>query len=143
MMAAVLLMQPVACLVVAAITLLVLLPSQTSLTIFADWYTVTVVLDKMWRIVVGLGGFLALATLSFQVGIQSESAGYILDAVEPREVDNLLDATNNDSSPPAPLSNARHLFSNLRNRHFLLVTSAFAFTLMRVLGVWGSTIIAV
>lgn len=133
-MAAILLMQPVGCLVVAAITLL---PFQISLTIFNDWYSVTVVLDKMWRIVVGFGGFFALTTLIFQLGIPSESPWYILDVVEPREFNNLLDAANNDSSPPAPLPNARHIFSDLRNRHFLLAISAFAFTLNACVGVLG------
>jgi MFS transporter, PHS family, inorganic phosphate transporter len=139
MMAAILLMQPVASFLVALITLLVLLPSQTSLTISKDWYNVTVVLDKIWRIVVGLGGFPALVTIFFQVGIPSESPWYILDVDEPREFNNLLDQdiANDVSSSPAPFFNALDIFSDLRNRRFIIAISACALILNASIGGLG------
>jgi len=138
MMAAILLMQPVGSFLVAVITLIVLLWSQPSLTVSKDWYSVTLVLDKVWRIVVGLGGLPALVTCILQLGIPSESPWYILDVVEPREFNISLDpAITNESSPPAPLPNALHIFSNFRNRRFIIAISAGALILNASIGGLG------
>jgi PHS family inorganic phosphate transporter-like MFS transporter len=130
LMAAVFLMEPFSNLIASALTLvlLVALGRNSGLTAEVDEQNAALVVDKMWRLVVGLGGVPAVITLFLRMAMP-ESPRYTLDRYnEERSPYNESEATENEIRFEYYFMASRFL-RRLGNWRHLVGISICAFTL--------------
>lgn len=138
-MATILSMQPIAYLVVSALVLvlLVTLGRGSGLRDEADQERAAIVVDKLWRYLVGFGGIPALITLFFRTGMP-ESPRFSFDLADEEPIDRTSSYLTDNKIRWGSYFIGRRFLQSLGNWRHLIGLSICAFILNAAIGSLGA-----
>jgi MFS transporter, PHS family, inorganic phosphate transporter len=139
MMATILVMQPVAHLIVSALVLVLLVTLGRGLRYEVEHEKAALAVDKIWRILIGVGGIPALVTLFLRAGMP-ESPGYTLNLFGEEPINNDENGTDQLTESEIRWGSyfiAGRFLENIKNWRHLAGISICAFVLNAAIGGLG------